>query len=519
MPRNNSDPLFHLIKSLSKSEKRYFKLFVTRQKDTKDTKFLSLFYIIDKQLIFDEDLIIKKNPELKRSQLPNMKAYLYKQILSSLRNYNPNNDLEIKMREMIDHAKILYNRCLYEQCYKMLKKAKTFSKEYDKQIFLMEITDLEKRLVTKLIRTNDEHRVGDLVKESDNAYNTSLNINNFYNLWIRFYSFYLNFGFIRDQKDFENVTAFLYSGLPVFEEEDLSFDEKMYLYNSLIAYYFFIQDFKRGYEYSQKCLSLFEDNQYLIIPKLEFYIKAVNNLMTAQSKLSKLDEFTRTAKKFNEISNLSGPSNTFNNRLLLFKYSSTHKINRFYMLGEFSEGVKIVPRIADQLEKFSGILDEHYTMIFYYKFACMYFGNEDYSRANYWLNKIINSGSIDFRSDIQSFARILNLICHYELGNAEQMEYYIRSTYRFIMKKESLQQFQKIILRFLKKLSYITTDQLNENFADLIIQLKVLSKDPYQKRAFIYFDSISWLESKIVNRPVQEIIKEKALKKIQLAEE
>jgi len=517
MSKNNSDPLFSLIKSLSKAEKRYFKLFVTRQKGDKDAKFLRLFDLIDKQKQYCEKSILIKDTELKRSQFPNMKSYLYKQILSSLRNYNPNNDPDLLVREYIDYAKLLYNRCLYEQCQKMLDRAKTLSQKLDKRLCLLEISSLEKRLVTKLITTNIEERVACLSEESTRWFATTTNINNFSNLWIKFYSFYLNFGFIRDQKDFEMVNNFLYSSLSVFKEEELSFDEKMYLYNSLTTYYFFIQDFERAHEYAIKCYELFKSNPALIIPKLEFYIKAINYLMTAQSKLSRLDEFSETAKIFKNISKISGPSNTFNNRLLLFKYSSTHKINRFFMMGEFTEGIKIIPLIAERLKNFKGILDEHYTLIFYYKFACMYFGAADYSGANFWLNKIINSGPVDFRSDIQSFARILNLICHFELENTEQMEYYIRSTYRFILKRDSYQKFQKIILKLLRKLNSISKYQLIEIFTELKKELIPLSNDPYQKRAFIYFDSISWLESKIENRPVQEIIQEKAVKKIKLA--
>ena len=36
--------------------------------------------------------------------------------------------------------------------------------------------------------------------------------------------------------------------------------------------------------------------------------------------------------------------------------------------------------------------------------------------------------------------------------------------------------------------------------------------DPFEKRAFLYLDLISWLDSKIEKRPVQEVIMEKARK-------
>ncbi len=516
--KENSDSLFDLINSMSKSEKRHFKIFATRRESNKDAKFLRLFDHIEKQNKYDENRILLSDKEIQPQQLPNLKAYLYNYILVSLRNNNPNDDLDIKVRELLDFAKILYNRCLFESCLKTLAKAKQMVEKFEKNIFLLEITDLEKKLVTKIMRTDFKKRADSLIEESNRNNKTMDNICKFSNLWVRFYSYYLDYGFIRNQKDYSEAVNFLNNNMPQVEESLLSLDEKMYLYNSLIAFYLFIHDFDNAYDYSKKCLILFTDNPDKILSRLDFYIKAINNLMTTQSKLNKLKEFTETGKMYGKISEMSGPPNTLNNRILIFKYSSIHRINRFYMLGSFSEGVKIIPDIANRLEKFGSLIDEHYTLIFYYKFACMYFGKEDYSRANYWMNKIINAGNIDFRSDIQVFTRILSLICHYEQENTEQMEYFIRSTYRFILKNESMQGFNKIILRFLKKLNYITTDKLIESFTILKKQLEPLSIDPYQKRAFIYFDSISWLESKIINKPVQEIIEEKAKVRIRESE-
>lgn len=516
--KTNSDSLFDLINSMSKSEKRYFKLFATRQKGNRNAKFLRLYDHIEKQNKYDEKKILEKDKDLKPSQLSNIKAYLYNYILDSLRNNNPNDDPDIRIRELLDFAKILYNRCLYESCLKTLTKAKHLVGSYEKNIFLLEISDLEKKLVTKIMRTDVKRRAGKLIEDSNMFSSTLQNIIKFSNLWVRFYSYYLDFGFIRNHKDYTEAVTFIKNNLPVVEEHKLSLDEKIYLYNSLIAYYFFIQDFENAYNYSKKCLSLFSDKPDKVLSRLDFYIKAVNNLMTAQSKLNKLKEFTETGRLFLKISKIPGPPNTLNNRLLVFKYSSIHKINRFFMLGTFSEGVKLIPEISELLGKFGRLIDEHYTLIFYYKFACMYFGNEDYSLANFWLNKIINAGNIDFRSDIQVFTRILSLICHYELENTEQMEYFIRSTYRFILKNESMKGFNMIILRFLKRLNSITTDKLIDSFTILKQQIEPLNNDPYQKRAFIYFDSISWLESKILNQPVQKIIMKKAIIRIREAE-
>jgi hypothetical protein len=46
-------------------------------------------------------------------------------------------------------------------------------------------------------------------------------------------------------------------------------------------------------------------------------------------------------------------------------------------------------------------------------------------------------------------------------------------------------------------------------FAALLEKLETLVHHPYEKRAFLYLDIISWLESKIQNRLVQDVIQEK----------
>lgn len=514
MSNKNTDPLFQLIKSLTKSEKRYFKLHVNRSKNIDDAKFLKLFDLIEKQKDYNESKILNKEDAIKPQQLSNLKAHLYKQILQSLRNLNSNDDIDLVIREMIDYSTILYNKCLYDQCVKMLDKAKLTAEKYDRNALLLEIIEFEKKLVTKFIRSNIENKVSSLIKASDGISEKISNINTFSNLTIKLYSFYLKIGFLRNHKDFELVNSFLYSTLPVFQEDKLSFEEKMYLYNSFVGYYFFIQDFERGYEYAKKWVALFESQPEYIIPKIEIYIKAINNLLVSESKLHKYEEFKNTIQKLEAINKNPDLKMTENIRLLLFKYSATHRINKYFMVGEFDQGVKVIPEIAGSLEKFEDLLDTHYIIIFYYKFACMHFGAADYHQVIFWLNKIINMKDVDLRSDIHSFARILNLISHYELGNIDLVDYYIRSTYRFLIKKNDLHLFQKIIMKFLRKLSSITQDQLIDAFEELREQLLPLNEKFYDRRPFIYFDIISWLESKTENRTVQEIIHEKAMKKI-----
>ena len=64
MPNQPNDHLFQLIKSLSKAEKRGFKIYGTRT-SSEDAKFIQLFDAIDKSKEYDEDIILQKISGLK----------------------------------------------------------------------------------------------------------------------------------------------------------------------------------------------------------------------------------------------------------------------------------------------------------------------------------------------------------------------------------------------------------------------------------------------------------------------
>ena len=78
MPNRSADELFQLIKTLEKGEKRHFKLYVNRNGATEDLKIIQLFDAIDRMEIYDEEVILKKNPSILKQQLSNLKAHLYK---------------------------------------------------------------------------------------------------------------------------------------------------------------------------------------------------------------------------------------------------------------------------------------------------------------------------------------------------------------------------------------------------------------------------------------------------------
>ena len=134
MSKYNSYNLFRLIQSLSKNEKRQFKIYSQRTASQNEKNFVLLFDAIAKMKYYDENIIRKKVSSISKIQLPNAKAHLYYQILKSLRFSQSQKEGKQKIMEMIENARILYNKCLYSDALSIIDRAKNKAKEYDSKI-------------------------------------------------------------------------------------------------------------------------------------------------------------------------------------------------------------------------------------------------------------------------------------------------------------------------------------------------------------------------------------------------
>jgi len=85
-------------------------------------------------------------------------------------------------------------------------------------------------------------------------------------------------------------------------------------------------------------------------------------------------------------------------------------------------------------------------------------------------------------------------------------------------KMENLSLVEEEILNFLRKSLRLTKARIKAEFEQLLEKLRALERNRFETRAFIYLDVISWLESKLRNVPVQDIIREKYLAKIKIKE-
>ena len=511
MPKQKTDDLLQLIRSLTRAEKRHFRLFVKRNQSSNDILFLQLFDHLDKHKEYDEPTLLKKIPEIKKSQLSNLKAHLYKQLLTSLRLLSKNHNEDIQIRENIDYARVLYNKGLYRQALDTLSKAKAKSTTDGFYTLSMEIIEFEKLIEGQYITRSIEGRAEELTRETQVVSEKLYRSNQFSNLGLQMYGLYLKVGYVRNEKDFFFVKEFFHSKVPEVDYKKLGFWAKLYYCQSYFWYYHMTQNFPLCYRYAQRWVTLFLDFPKAIELHAPLYLKGIHNLLNSLFNTlhyERFEEGLELLEKFPEEVDIKKDRNLEG---LFQLYIHIHRIKRHFMTGTFSEGVKLVPDLMKIIEEDTYNWDDHRVMVFYYRIACLYFGSGDNSTAIDYLNLILNQKNPDYREDIQSFARILNLIAHFELGNRQLVEYQVKSVYRFLSKLEDLHEVQREIFQFIRKTPRIRPQDLKEEFIKLKEKLLQLEEKSYTRRPFLYLDIISWLESKIEEVPVQQVIHRKYL--------
>ena len=405
--------------------------------------------MIDKLKDYDEDKILGSFPELKPNTLSNHRSNLYEQLLSSLRLLH-HDDPVIRIKELISFADVLHNKGLYEQCLIQLAKAKQLSIKNNMDILRLEIVELEKKIELRYVTGSTPNRANELTAESQELRSQFDVRGSWSDLALSLYDYYLKFGHVQSEEQEERIVDFFEKNVPKTRSEA----ETIYYYQSYVWYHNIIQNFPLCFKYAKLWCGLFKKNSALIRKEPEMYIRGYHNIL---SSLFFCDDVKRYRVALDELGQfVEAHQNAFNENqhIQSFTYLETGKLNLFFLEGQFTEGAQYCEQFEQRLEVYNSQLDIHRKMIFQYKMASLKFGSGDFHGSLRHLNIIINNPAMVLKEDIQSYARFLGLIVHYELGNDDLIYFQIKSTYRFMLKMKNFQKVHAAIFKFLRQSIY-----------------------------------------------------------------
>ncbi|HEY0030447.1 MAG TPA: hypothetical protein VGC65_06795 [Bacteroidia bacterium] len=513
MSNKASENLFQLIKSLNKSEKRYFSLYASRHTLGEKNNYAILFEAIDKQKEYDELAILKQfKKEAFINKFSITKARLYDTVLDSLTAFHSKSSIDAQLKRDLHCAEILYKKTLYEQCAKMLVSTKKVAKRYERHSSLLEISLWEKKLIET--ENYSGKKDGDILQllEEDKLINEKIgNFNEYWNIKSRFFTILNKQGKVRNAEELLRFKKIIDNTLLKGEHKALSTETRYLFYHIYSAYYFGIGEYEKSYDNLVKNVQLIELNPDIFKEEPNIYFSVLTNEIYVGSQLKKYNEVFASLKKMRSTVLLFENGKNEDLEIKLFSSATSIELSIYLQTGEFEKGLELAPKIEEKLAKYPGKFTKLRESYFYFNMAAIHFGAEKYSLALKWINKLLNSPNFEESENIYCFAQIMNLIIHIELKHDDFVPHAFKNVYRYLSSRNKVYKFETVFMDFIGKILKTTKrEEQNKYYKELKKALEGLKTDSFERAAFEYFDFISWAESKVQRVPFRVIVEETA---------
>ena len=503
MFNTQKDQLFSLIKSLTKAEKRSFKLYANRFQSGADSKFIQLFDVIDRLAEYDEKEVLKRLPEVKKRHLPNLRRHLYKQVLTSLRLIYIQKNIDIQIREQLDFARILYGKGMYMQSLRMLDRIKKIAVEHHQDLLHLEILEFQKMIEARHITRSRlvENKMEALLDEAEARSLITHSNNLFSNFNIQVHGWYIQHGHVNNEAEIAGINEFFHEHRPdefLHERErKLTFFERANLYQAYMWYHYILLDFEGAARYARQWVALFHAQEQIREKDPDLYMRSLYYLLVFLYLLKEKEEFAGYLEEFQRFESENRDLFNDNSRMIAFTYLRLSQLNYHLVSKDFKGGVKRIGEIEDELPLYTDYTDVHRILLFYFKFAYLHFCLREFEKALEYLNRIIHLKSGHLRDDLQVNARLLHLICHYELKNFDMLDYLAPSVRRLLDCSADVSQLPRLTLRFLEELSRLPPLEHAPAFASFHKELKKITEEPFERKSLNYLDIPAWVEGRL----------------------
>ena len=485
--------LFLLIRSLSKAEKRYFKLFAAMNRRNKN--YLLLFDAIDRQAAYDEEALKKKfKKHAFTKQLHVTKNYLNKLIMKSLRNFHAQSSKEAALKGLLKDVEILFRRELYAQCRQTLQKAELIANKYEKFVDLLEILAWKRRLNLNNRDHIDMQNNNNALIETERATLQKLiRLNDYWRLTNNIFEV-INTAREkgRDRPD-DQIPHLL---LQNCDQAD-SLRAKTLYYFCLQSYHFFNRNFDNATRAAGDLIALLEAHPHRIQDDPAAYIAALNNRVGICLHQKDYATAVKLLAKIRAIPQKYGlkRENPATAKLILQTFNM--ELEMYRDTRDLQKGIALAEKVSAFLSQIDENAQQDYRLVIYYQFAYLHFLNRSFDQSLHWLNEVFQRKFQTPREDILSYAQLLRLIIHFELGNTMVLKYAVESCRRFLKKKRELHTFERALLKFFSKASMALPAEVPELFRQLDDELFAGMEERGIRSVCDYLDVKGWLAQKL----------------------
>lgn len=505
MDKAVKDQLRRLIQSLSKAEKRNFKLYAKRIESNADSKFVQLFDLIDKQEEDDDQALLQAVADGAPGKLSNLKRHLYQQLLVSLRLLYFNKELDIEIRQQIDFARILYGKGHYLDALRLLEKTKVIASENNFHLLLLEVLEFQKMIEARHVTLSRQMKgkMDQLLHDANQQSFLNLYTSLQSNLNIQIQGYYILNGHARNKAqrakfyDFWQVEEAKISAIPDMPADSNNFFERIHAAQARMWYHYILLDFPTALEVALEAYNTFLLNPKMALHDPDLYMRIlyyinslsflVKDLPSCQFAANKIDGFIESRQdNFNP-----------NSHEVALVYRQLCQLN-LLILHEDWEDARMEGRVLRRDEKDTFLqLPSHRLNLFLYKFAAIEVARKKYERALDHLREIIDSPGNLLRDDLLINTKLLRAICYLETNELYLADYEITNLSRMVRRNKYASKVHTLTLSSLRQM--LRSDR--RAWKPLLLELsKALDacagSDQYDAKILRFIDLRYWIANR-----------------------
>ncbi len=476
--------LFTLVKSMSKSEKRYFNMVADLQNGEKS--YLKLFDILDSHKAFDDDLKKEIDAQLKGSSSDAARKHLYKVITKSLRQFESENSIESKLNILIQDSQILFNKGIIPLSLEQLARAKELALRNEKYLHFIIAAKQELHFLSRTqfvgisedsMVAKQEHIKQFLEYETSTSQHSTL----YEILQLR----YWNHGMVRSQREVMRLNDLILEEHQILNNHKISsFETKALHLNFQSTYFLMTGNMESSLSAYRELVELYDKYLPLWINAPIRYVHLIDSILYDLRIMDRYDDMPFYIERLKHI------SSTTESLSLIIKYRIfEHTLQALVDQKKIDQALKLISDYKPAFERETTQLTLQMRMQLQFAITRTMFIAKDYSRALKQINEILNLPSGSLHEPLYVVCRLMNLQINASTNNTDYLSYATRSIERKLRATQKIYAVEKLVITFVKRML------ARKSLKNLKGQLEKLKEHPVERQLIKELNLEEWIES------------------------
>ena len=492
--KQDSGELFELITGLSLSERRYCSLYLQKHSAQDENRYLKLFGFLCKQERYDAGAAIKiSGYEKKPAHYAVLKKQLFEQLLDALHQFDLFTNPEQQLLRGIHQCYLLLQKGLFKTCEKRIKALVQQAVEmnhYEAQLQLQQLKMMMK--ARNYYRHETEAALNDWSSETEDILKQLEITNRYRYLSSRVFKIQYDSG-SRGKEQAELMKQVI--KLPEFADERKAVTTRARLdfLQVWALYYFTNLETEKASAFNEKFLHMLDSNRLLLQLHADRYFSVLNNYLIDCLVLKRYETLEEGLQKLRALPKIAAFKRLANFDANVFRLGYLLEMNYMLTIRNFIGAYKRIPAIKAGIEKFGGRIVKHNLITLQYLMGYVCFVLKKYDEALDHLQFILQQKETAVAENLQLAARMLQLLCHFEKGDALLLDSLIKSLRRYL-KSDASADMQRLVISFVQgaaRKGIVEQEQWNK----LNEKLKKLAADKDSAAAMNLFNYLDWAQN------------------------